>query len=118
MEKKRVSMRVHVCIRPCGLMDKALVFGTKDCRFESCQGHSPSFTEEEKVHEHEQKHKNEQRLLSVSSCPRGGIGTDHFAAACSFLLLHAQARRWRAPGGALPREARGGTEGAGTSTTW
>ena len=23
---------------PCGLMDKALVFGTKDCRFESCQG--------------------------------------------------------------------------------
>ena len=27
--------------RPCGLMDKALVFGTKDCRFESCQGHTP-----------------------------------------------------------------------------
>ena len=26
--------------RPCGLMDKALVFGTKDCRFESCQGHT------------------------------------------------------------------------------
>ena len=26
---------------PCGLMDKALVFGTKDCRFESCQGHFP-----------------------------------------------------------------------------
>ena len=25
--------------RPCGLMDKALVFGTKDCRFDSCQGH-------------------------------------------------------------------------------
>ena len=24
---------------PCGLMDKALAFGTKDCRFESCQGH-------------------------------------------------------------------------------
>lgn len=23
----------------CGLMDKALVFGTKDCRFESCQDH-------------------------------------------------------------------------------
>ena len=23
---------------PCGLMDKALVFGTKDCRFESFQG--------------------------------------------------------------------------------
>ena len=23
----------------CGLMDKALVFGTKDCSFESCQGH-------------------------------------------------------------------------------
>ena len=23
----------------CGVMDKALVFGTKDCRFESCQGH-------------------------------------------------------------------------------
>ena len=22
--------------RPCGLMDKALVLGTKDCRFESC----------------------------------------------------------------------------------
>jgi hypothetical protein len=28
------------CTWPCGLMDKALVFGTKDCRFESCQGHS------------------------------------------------------------------------------
>ena len=27
------------CTWPCGLMDKALVFGTKDCRFESCQGH-------------------------------------------------------------------------------
>jgi hypothetical protein len=26
--------------RPCGLMDKALVLGTKDCRFESCQGHN------------------------------------------------------------------------------
>ena len=26
--------------RPCGLMDKALVFGTKDCRFKSCQGHA------------------------------------------------------------------------------
>ena len=26
--------------RPCGLMDKVLVFGTKDCRFESCQGHT------------------------------------------------------------------------------
>ena len=23
---------------PCGLMDKALVFGAKDCRLESCQG--------------------------------------------------------------------------------
>ena len=30
----------YVCVRrPCGLMDKALVFGTKDCRLESCQGH-------------------------------------------------------------------------------
>ena len=29
----------HHCTWPCGLMDKALVFGTKDCRFESCQGH-------------------------------------------------------------------------------
>ena len=28
--------------RPCGLTDKALVFGTKDCRFESCQGHACS----------------------------------------------------------------------------
>ena len=27
------------CKWPCGLMDKALVFGTTDCRFESCQGH-------------------------------------------------------------------------------
>ena len=25
--------------RSCGLMDKASVFGTKDCRFESCQDH-------------------------------------------------------------------------------
>ena len=29
----------HLASGPCGLMDKALVFGTKDCRFESCQGH-------------------------------------------------------------------------------
>ena len=26
-------------------MDKALVFGTKDCRFESCQGHGPGESE-------------------------------------------------------------------------
>ncbi len=30
---------VMLIVWPCGLMDKALVFGTKDCRFESCQGH-------------------------------------------------------------------------------
>ena len=30
---------IKISWRPCGLMDKALVFGTKDCRFESCQGH-------------------------------------------------------------------------------
>ena len=29
-------------IWPCGLMCKALVLGTKDCRFESCQGHFAS----------------------------------------------------------------------------
>ena len=28
-----------ITMRSCGLMDKALVFGTKDCRFESCQDH-------------------------------------------------------------------------------
>ena len=33
------SAHSHNFRRPCGLMDKALVFGTKDCRFESCQGH-------------------------------------------------------------------------------
>ena len=33
----------HHCTWPCGLMDKALVFGTKDCRFESCQGHFSRF---------------------------------------------------------------------------
>ena len=31
---------VRIKQRPCGLMDKSLVFGTKDCRFESCQGHA------------------------------------------------------------------------------
>ena len=31
---------VRAIQRPCGLMDKALVFGTKDCRFQSCQGHA------------------------------------------------------------------------------
>ena len=30
---------VMLIVWPCGLMDKVLVFGTKDCRFESCQGH-------------------------------------------------------------------------------
>ena len=33
---KRHVWLQHRC-RSCGLMDKALVFGTKDCRFESCQ---------------------------------------------------------------------------------
>ena len=27
------------CQWPCGLLDKAVVFGTKDCRLEFCQGH-------------------------------------------------------------------------------
>ncbi len=36
----RTDKMSEICFtRPCGLMDKALVFGTKDCRFESCQGH-------------------------------------------------------------------------------
>jgi hypothetical protein len=38
----RAFLRSRLCVLdgwPCGLMDKALVFGTKDCRFESCQGH-------------------------------------------------------------------------------
>ena len=48
LSKARVNVRfvvnqalpsVRIKQRPCGLMDKALVFGTKDCRFESCQGH-------------------------------------------------------------------------------
>ena len=30
-------------------MDKALVFGTKDCRFESCQGHSGRTADKETV---------------------------------------------------------------------
>ena len=30
------------CTWPCGLMDKALVFGTKDCRFESCSALFPA----------------------------------------------------------------------------
>ena len=33
------NCQLQITTRPCGLMDKALVFGTKDCRFESCQGH-------------------------------------------------------------------------------
>ena len=39
-------MKIQICCeivknfkRSCGLMDKALVFGTKDCRFESYQDH-------------------------------------------------------------------------------
>ena len=36
---KALTFCVNVQVRrPCGLMDKALVLGTKDCRFESCQG--------------------------------------------------------------------------------
>ena len=35
-----VLAEVAVMQWPCGLMDKALVFGTKDCRLESCQGHA------------------------------------------------------------------------------
>ena len=35
----RLASFLQIFKGPCGLMDKALVFGTKDCRFESCQGH-------------------------------------------------------------------------------
>ena len=35
-----MSCQTSLCfVGPCGLMDKALVFGNKDCRVESCQGH-------------------------------------------------------------------------------
>ena len=36
----QVEPEAHIHGGPCGLMDKALVFGTKDCSFESCQGHA------------------------------------------------------------------------------
>ena len=36
-----------ICRWPCGLMDKAFVFGTKDCKLGSCQGHCLSFAEME-----------------------------------------------------------------------
>ena len=39
MQLSLISADWQSTSRPCGLMDKALVFGTKDCRFESCQGH-------------------------------------------------------------------------------
>jgi hypothetical protein len=35
----RIYTLAHPDTGPCGLMDKASVFGTEDCRFESCQGH-------------------------------------------------------------------------------
>ena len=38
--RKQLTVRIITSKRSCGLMDKALVFGTKDCRFESCQDHS------------------------------------------------------------------------------
>ena len=31
-------LRALICCRPCGPMDKASVYGTGDCRFESYQG--------------------------------------------------------------------------------
>ena len=34
----------HPLQGPCGLMYKALVFGAKDCRLESCQGHTSMTT--------------------------------------------------------------------------
>ena len=40
-QAKRVGYDEYVT-RPCGLMDKALVFGAKDCRLESCRGHFAS----------------------------------------------------------------------------
>ena len=33
-----IRSKPGLCKGPCGLMDKALVFGTKDCKYESCQG--------------------------------------------------------------------------------
>ena len=35
-----VMIAAAKCIGLCGLMDTALVFGTKDCRLESCQSHA------------------------------------------------------------------------------
>ena len=35
----KFMLPLAINMRSCGLMDKALVFGTKDCRFESCQDH-------------------------------------------------------------------------------
>ena len=34
------ASHAKVTHKPCGLMDKTLVLGTKDCRLESCQGHA------------------------------------------------------------------------------
>ena len=53
---------------PCGLMDKALVFGTKNCRFESCQCQACSG-------EHYPAHSN------VSRAPPGTHG--RYGCACS-----------------------------------
>ena len=51
---------------PCGLMDKALVFGTKDCRFESCQGHSCTHNR--------QKAHTDRLCLAISSTAPSGPG--------------------------------------------
>ena len=56
------GFRTH-STRPCGLMDKALVFGTKDCRFESCQGHLPAHVRPPLL----------QKLHQASTSPPAGL---------------------------------------------
>ena len=59
-----VMMRDH---RPCGLMDEALVFGTKDCRLESCQNQGVG----------------KARGLSVTDAACSEAGARHAIAACA-----------------------------------
>ena len=69
-------------------MDKALVFGTKDCRFESCQGHSLT------LHSAAQgdPHRSESAQLDFVPCPRSGHVAIRAVRATARWQLHG---RWR-----------------------
>ena len=73
---------------PCGLMDKALVFGTKDCRFESCQGHDTGIGILKAGDESARTTPSQKHLGPTRQVPRGVLSSN-----CEQRNCHEPARK-------------------------